>query len=63
MGDVQRDGRRSVVEFLAEAVCQPREPSRRHAEREVASLRIAGRDFHGTPITASRPTATTAAGE
>ncbi|MEH2486471.1 hypothetical protein V1280_002410 [Bradyrhizobium sp. AZCC 2230] len=44
MGDVQRNGRNVIVQLLAKAVRQSREPARRHAERKVLALDIAGRN-------------------
>jgi hypothetical protein len=43
--NVQVDRRKMVRELLAEAVGEPRESSRRHADREIAALDVAGADF------------------
>ena len=42
VGDVQRDGGDVIVELLAKAVRQSREPALAHAERKVLPLDVAG---------------------
>jgi hypothetical protein len=42
--NVQAHGRRVVFQLFAEPVCQSRKPTRRHADRKVAALNVAGRN-------------------
>jgi hypothetical protein len=44
VGDVERDRRDVVFQFLAKAIGQSREPPASHPRREIAALRIAGRN-------------------
>ncbi len=40
MRHVQRHGCRVVLQLFAKAVCQPREPTRTHADRQIAPLAL-----------------------
>jgi hypothetical protein len=40
--DVKRNGRNVIVQLLAKAVRQTGEPARRHAQRKVLALDVAG---------------------
>lgn len=44
MRNVQRDRRNVVVQLLAKAIRQPREPARSHAKRKVLPFNVAGRN-------------------
>jgi len=45
VGDIERDGRNMAIQWLRKSVCQSREAPRRHADREIAALNVAGRDL------------------